>query len=66
MGGSRTVMVLGRADNVTPFAGGLALARQWQVPTENLFLRRQGHFTVALGLWRDAAPLRRLVDLLLD
>jgi hypothetical protein len=66
MGGSHTVMVLGRADNVTPFPGGLALARQWRVPDTNLFLRRQGHFTVALGLWRDAAPLRRLIELLLD
>lgn len=54
------VMLLGRADDVTPFPQGLALAERWQVPQENLFLRRQGHFSAAVGLVRDPAPLRRL------
>lgn len=56
------VMLLGRADDVTPFPQGLALAERWKVPPENLFLRRQGHFSAAVGLVRDPAPLRRLAE----
>lgn len=58
------VMVIGTSDNVTPFQGGMALAREWRLPPENLFLRRQGHFSVALGLEHDAAPLERLAAIL--
>jgi pimeloyl-ACP methyl ester carboxylesterase len=53
----RIWMLLGATDDLTPFAGGLELARRWGVPAENLFRRRQGHFSVSLGLARDAAPL---------
>jgi hypothetical protein len=56
------VMVLGQRDTVTAYASGLALARAWQVPQENLFLRRQGHFSVPLGMLRDATPYGRLVE----
>jgi pimeloyl-ACP methyl ester carboxylesterase len=58
------VMVIGTSDEVTPFDGGLALARRWQLPEDNLFLRRQGHFSVALGLEHDSAPLDRLAAIL--
>jgi hypothetical protein len=54
------VILLGRVDDVTPFPQGLALAERWKVPPENLFLRHQGHFSAAVGLARDPAPLRRL------
>jgi hypothetical protein len=57
-----TIMVLGRRDTVTAFAGGLALARSWRVPDENLFVRRQGHFSVPLGLLRDSMPYARLIE----
>ncbi len=60
----RTVMALGRADDVTPFARGMELARRWRVPEANLFVRRRGHFSLALGLFRDDAPLGRLAELL--
>lgn len=60
----RIVMVLGESDVVTPFSGGLALAEHWRVPAENLFVRRQGHFSVALGLYRDPRPIERLMELL--
>jgi hypothetical protein len=60
----RIVMVLGEADDLTPFAGGSALARRWQIPAENLFLRRQGHFSVALGLLCDPAPIDRLLAII--
>ena len=58
------VMVIGTSDDVTPFDGGMALARRWNLPAESLFLRRQGHFSVALGLEHDAAPLDRLATIL--
>ena len=61
---SAIAMLIGTRDTVAPTAGGLALARRWRVPAENLFLRRQGHFSVALGLERDAAPLARLAAIL--
>ncbi len=56
------VMVLGRVDDVTPFARGMALARRWRIPEGNLFLRDAGHFSAALDLSRDRAPLRRLAE----
>jgi hypothetical protein len=64
MGPENVVMVLGDADDLTPYAGGLALARQWGLPAENLFLRHQGHFSVVVGLAPDPAPLHRLDTLL--
>ncbi len=60
----RIVMMLGLADDITPYAQGLALARRWNVPESNIFARRQGHFTTSLGLMRHDAPLRRLASLL--
>ncbi len=60
----RIVMVLGEADDLTPVAGGLMLAHAWNVPEENLFVRPQGHFSLALGLTGDRAPLRRFRSLI--
>jgi hypothetical protein len=60
----RIVMTLGLADDITPYAQGLALARRWGVPEANVFARRQGHFTASLGLLRHDAPLRRLASVL--
>lgn len=54
------VMLLGRADTVTPFADGLAMAQRWRIPPENLFIRDQGHFSADLGVISDPAPLDRL------
>ncbi|MGF1625914.1 MAG: alpha/beta hydrolase family protein [Alphaproteobacteria bacterium] len=64
MAPEKIVMALGEADDLTPFAGGLALARRWQVPPANLFLRHQGHFSVAFDLARRPQPLDRLVEIL--
>lgn len=58
------VMVIGTSDDVTPTDGGLALAKRWGIPADNLFLRDQGHFSVGLGLERAAAPLARLGEIL--
>ncbi len=60
---SRIVMVLGAADTVTPYPGGAALAAAWDVPPQNLFVRKRGHFTVALGAYNDVAPMRRLAEI---
>ena len=60
---SKVIMVLGHADDVTPSAGGKALARRWQVPAANIYARRQGHFSVSLGIRRDRAPLIRLKEI---
>jgi hypothetical protein len=56
------VMVLGRVDTVTPFERGLKMARAWRLPEENLFLREAGHFSAALDLNRDPAPLRKVTQ----
>lgn len=56
------IMVLGRTDDVTPFERGMALAKRWQVPKANLFLRPAGHFSAAIDLIRDQGPMRRLVE----
>jgi pimeloyl-ACP methyl ester carboxylesterase len=60
----RTVVVIGEADDVTLAEGGEALVRAWQVPADNVFRGPAGHFSTSLGLSRDAAPLRRLRDIL--
>lgn len=59
------IMLLGEKDDLTPLPGGLDLARTWQIPQENLFLRPNGHFTVALRLGLEPAPLERLLALLM-
>ena len=56
----RIVLLLGNRDRVTPFDSGLLLATRWQVPPQNIFRPRQGHFSVALGLTAFPAPLDRL------
>ncbi len=60
---SAVVMVLGHSDDVTPSAGGKALARRWGVPEANVYARDQGHFSVSLGIMRDRAPLLRLKEI---
>lgn len=59
----RIVMALGDADTVTPFDGGMALSRQWKIPSENLFVGHQGHFSTALGLYRNTAPVDRAAEI---
>lgn len=63
---ARVVMVLGEADDLTPYQGGLALAERWCVPSDNLFVRPQGHFSVSLSMLNDAAPTRRLLNVMQD
>lgn len=58
----RIIVVLGEADDVTLIEGGEALVRQWRVPEENIFRCPAGHFSTSIGLGRDAAPMRRLLQ----
>ena len=51
------VVVLGRRDEVTPYARGAAMVARWRVPQGNLFQRELGHFSVPLGLLGDRGPL---------
>ena len=56
------VVVLGRRDDVTPYARGAAMVARWGVPQENVFHSAYGHFSVPIALLGDYRPLRRLVD----
>lgn len=58
----RIVVVLGETDDVTLVEGGEALVRQWRVPEDNVFRCPAGHFSASLGLGRDTAPMRRLLQ----
>ena len=57
----RIFLLLGSSDDLTPYPGGVELGRAWRLPEANLFVRRQGHFSVSLGLLHDSAPIDRLV-----
>ncbi|MDY0883677.1 alpha/beta hydrolase family protein [Dongia soli] len=61
---ARIVLLLGRRDNVTPYAGGVRLARNWHLPAGNIFNRDQGHFSAAFGLAVDPAPYQRIIQIL--
>lgn len=61
---ARLVLVLGDVDEITPFASGEALARDWAVPEPNIWTRHQGHFSVSLGLTSAPDPLYRILELL--
>jgi hypothetical protein len=60
----RIIMVLGREDSVTAFDEGRDLAARWQVPAENLYIRDQGHFSAAVGVIHDDAPVQQLYDMI--
>lgn len=60
MPAERIVIVLGRRDSVTAFDEGRELAARWKVPEENLYIREQGHFSAAVGVIHDDAPIRHL------
>lgn len=64
MDAQRIVALLGQADDLTPVKGGESLLRRWEVPESNVFRRNQGHFSASLGLYRDSAVLKRLVEVM--
>ena len=58
MGGNGVFMVLGDKDDVAPKSGALGVAQSWGVPSEQITIRDQGHFSVPAGLMVDASPAR--------
>jgi len=60
----RTLVVIGRTDDVTLTAGGEALVQAWGLPEENVFRARAGHFSTSLGLARNTGPFQRLLRVL--
>jgi hypothetical protein len=57
---ARIVSVLGETDRWVPYDHGLALARQWRLPEQNVFRYRLGHLGMPVQLARDPAPFERL------
>jgi hypothetical protein len=57
---SRIVSVLGETDRWLPYGDGVAVARQWALPEENIFRYRLGHLGMPVQLLRDSAPFERL------
>jgi hypothetical protein len=57
---ARIVVLLGTADEILPYPSGRNLVAAWRIPPENLFVAPLGHFSAALGLYRNPAPLARL------
>lgn len=58
------VMVLGRSDAVLPYQGGLALARRWTIPQDNLFTAGGGHFSSQGAALLDRRVAQRVGALL--
>ncbi len=53
------VTVLGSRDDVTPFDSARVLVDDWEIPPENRFISRRGHFSVPVAMMRDHRPLER-------
>ncbi|MYE03214.1 MAG: hypothetical protein F4Y03_18455 [Alphaproteobacteria bacterium] len=58
------VSVLGARDDVTPYWGAKALIDRWDVPEENRFIWRRGHFSVPIAMLRNHAPLVRFREVM--
>lgn len=57
---SRIVSALGETDRWVPYRDGLALARRWGLPEEDVFRYRFGHLGMPVQLVRDSSPFARL------
>ncbi len=64
--GEHIVSVLGTQDTVTPYKSAIRQMDAWQVPPENRFSYRRGHFSVPLGMLNDKAPLLRFAGIIRD
>ena len=58
------VSVLGARDDVTPYWGAKALIDRWEVPEENRFIWRRGHFSVPITMLRNRVPLVRFREVM--
>jgi hypothetical protein len=64
MSPARVVSVLGNRDVITPFQGGETLVWRWNVPSENIFISDNGHFTIPMRLIRMTEPTERFASIL--
>ena len=57
--GKNIISVNGTEDNVTPIKTALTQMDAWNVPAENRFSYKRGHFSIPLGMINDNEPLLR-------
>jgi len=57
--GENIVTVYGSEDTVTPIKTALTQMDAWNVPEENRFCYKRGHFSIPLGMINDDEPLLR-------
>jgi len=62
--GKNIVSVLGTEDNVTLITSALAQMDHWNIPAENRFCYKRGHFSVPLGMLNNDEPLQRFATVL--
>ncbi len=60
------IINIAKHDNVTSPIRAQQLACDWKIPKRNIFLRRQGHFTLQLGLFAEPQPLYLLRERMLQ
>lgn len=52
------ISVLGKYDHITPFNSGVKILDAWNVPAENRFIWKRGHFSVPMTMIRNTEPLK--------
>ena len=62
--GENIVTVYGMEDTVTPIKTALTQMDAWEVPQENRFSYKRGHFSIPLGMINDDEPLLRFAAVL--
>ena len=62
--GNHVVTVCGTEDTVTPIHSALAQMDAWNVPGENRFTYRRGHFSIPLGMINNNEPLLRFAAII--
>ena len=64
--GEKIVTVYGSEDTVTPIGTALKQMDAWNVPEQNRFCYKRGHFSIPLGMINDNRPLLRFAAVLED
>jgi len=62
--GENIVTVCGSQDTVTPIASALTQMDAWNVPAENQFTYRRGHFSIPLGMMNNNEALIKFASIL--
>ena len=62
--GDRIVSVCGSKDRVTPMRTALIQMDDWDVPQENRFTYKRGHFSIPLGLINNDEALVKFASIL--